>query len=66
MNRKIRTALLLGAALAVFLLPALNSQALAQDGCQAFHAIMQEKTLSGHPAVTRRHMGWRSLRNVWQ
>ena len=43
MIRKGIVTLFLGAAVAVFLLPALTPQARAQDTCPAFHAVMQEK-----------------------
>lgn len=43
MSPKTRIALLFGAAVAVFLLPALTPQTRAQDGCEPFHAILQLK-----------------------
>lgn len=56
MSRKIRITLLLGAVVAVFLIPALTPQALAQDGCVAFHAVLQEELPADIPL--RLHDTW--------
>jgi hypothetical protein len=48
--------LFLGAAAALFLLPVLTPEALAQDGCLAFHAVLQEELPADIPL--RPHDTW--------